>query len=68
MKIQGRAIDISKNYLDPVTYVPPHTKGNANHKDAQQGVIIKRNEKYVYVLFCQGRTIRAVYPNHLIWG
>lgn len=68
MKIQNIEIDISKHYLDPVTYVPQHAKGNANHQDAEQGVIIKRSDTYIFVLFCKSRTVQAVLPEQLVWG
>ncbi len=68
MKIQEITVDISKHYLDPVTYVPLHAYGNASHKDAQKGVIIRRNEKYIFVLFCNSRTIQVVDPENLLWG
>ena len=68
MKIQHRTINIANQYLDPVTYIPSHANGNAGHKDAEAGVIIRRNEKFVFVLFCKSRTVQAVNPEDLIWG
>lgn len=68
MQIQGRTIDISKHYLEPVTYVPNHAKGNANHSDSERGVIIRRSEKYVFILNCKSRTVQAANPENLVWG
>lgn len=68
MKIEGRDISTEKNYLDPVTYVPPHAEGNAGHKDCEQGVIISMNDTNVKVLYCKSRTVQATKPEDLVWG
>ena len=68
MEIEGREINIERNYLDPVTFVPGHAKGNAGHKDCEQGVIISIRETSVGVLYCKGRTVQATDPDDLVWG
>lgn len=68
MKIQNREVNIAEQYLDPVTYVPPHLNGNAGHPEAERGVIIRRSDKYVFVLFCKSRKVNAVNPEDLVWG
>ena len=68
MKIEGQEIDMSKHYLAPVTYVPPHVKDNAGHKDCAQGVIIRVTEDFVMVLYCNSRTTQATDPDDLVWG
>lgn len=68
MKIENREISIEKHYLDKVTYVPGHADGNAGHKDCEQGVIIEIGQKFVRVLYCSGRTVRATSPEDLVWG
>ena len=67
-KIEGRVLTMQTNYLDKVTYVPGHAKGNAGHTDCQQGVIISWNEDNVKVLYSKGRTIQATNPDDLVWG
>lgn len=75
MKIENIELDIIKHYLNPVTYVPNHAKGNAGHIDCEQGVIIsfKTNTNpykhdTVKVLYCKSRTIQSTEPNNLVWG
>lgn len=68
MEIEGREVTSEKNYLDPVTYVPSHAKGNAGHSDCQQGVIIRVNETTVFVLYCNTRTVQATEASDLVWG
>jgi hypothetical protein len=68
MKIQNRDIDINKDYLSPITYIPNHANDNPNHPDAEKGVIIKRSDKYVFMLNCKSRTVQAIDPINLIWG
>ncbi len=67
MEIEGRELTES-NYLDPVTYVPNHAKGNAGHPDCEQGVIIDRGENHVKVLYCKSRKVQATNPDDLVWG
>ena len=67
MKIENIEIT-NKNYLDPVTYVPNHAKGNAGHKDCKQGVIINLREDIVMVLYCNTRTVQSTRPEDLVWG
>ncbi len=68
MKIEGREISTEKNYLDPVTYVPAYANGNAQHYEAEQGVIIRTTETSVMVLYCKSRTVQSTNPNDLVWG
>ena len=67
MKIEGKEITGS-NFLDNVTYVPGHAKGNAGHADCRQGVIIDHNKSHVKVLYFPGRTVQATNPDDLVWG
>lgn len=67
-KIQGKEIIIERDYLSPVTYVPLHAHGNAGHKDCEQGVIIRFNERGVFVLYCKSRTVQLTNPENLVWG
>lgn len=67
-KIEGRPINLMDNYLDKVTYIPPHVDGNAGHKDCKQGVIISFTEDNVKVLYCEGRTVQSTKPEDLVWG
>lgn len=68
MKIEGKELDISRDYLNPVTYVPSHANGNAQHKDCEQGVIISIGQEYVKVLYCKGRKVQSTRPEDLVWG
>ncbi len=68
MKIQNKTLDIKKHYLDLVTYVPTHVKGNAGHKDCLNGVIISFNDQFVKVLYCHTRPVQATNPEDLVWG
>jgi hypothetical protein len=67
-KIEDVDLDIARNYLDNVTYVPGHANGNAGHKDCQKGVIISFTEDNVKVLYCDTRTVQATNPKDLVWG
>lgn len=68
MKIEGIELNIEKHYLDPVTYVPDHAKGNAQHTDAEIGVIVDLGRQIVKVLYCKGRTVQGTSPKNLVWG
>ncbi len=68
MEIEGREVTVPANYLDPVTYIPGHAKGNAGHKDCEQGVIINIKGSHVGVLYCKSRTVQATHPTDLVWG
>lgn len=70
MKIQGKEVDMEVNYLDLVTYVPGHAKGNAGHSDCQQGVIIRTSTESgtVFVLYSKTRTVQATNSEDLVWG
>jgi hypothetical protein len=72
MEIENKKIDMENNYLDNVTYVPPHVNGNAGHKDCRQGVIVDMSESLniaiVNVLYCKDRTVQATNPKDLVWG
>lgn len=68
MKIQNKEIDIKRDYLSPVTYVPMHANGNAGHKDSELGVIIDINDLGVKVLYCKSRTVQLTNPEDLVWG
>jgi hypothetical protein len=67
MIIDGKEIkNIKYVYLDPVTYIPPHAKRNANHPDCEKGVIINVNENNVFVLYCKSRTVQSTNPKDLV--
>lgn len=68
MKIQEREINLEKDYLSPVTYVPNHVNGNAGHKDCEKGVIIDINDLSVKVLYCKSRTVQLTNSEDLVWG
>lgn len=68
MKIQNKQLNIERDYLSPVTYVPSHVNGNAGHKDCEQGVIIRFTERGVFVLYCKSRTVQMTNPEDLVWG
>ena len=51
----------------PVTYLPPHTRGNMNHEDVQRGNISSFNDTYVYVRF-NSPNGQACNPDQLRWG
>jgi len=68
MKIENTEINIENHYLDNVTYVPTHAKGNAGHPDCEQGVIISMGSDTVKVLYCKGRTVQSTRPEDLVWG
>jgi len=68
MQIDGRAVDISKNYLDPVTYVPAHANGNAGHEDCEKGNIISVSSNAIKVLYSKSRTVQSTNPEDLVWG
>ena len=61
-------VKMPDNYLDPVTYVPTHAKGNAGHPDCEQGVIIRKDDEAVFVLYCKSRTVQRTMPDNLVWG
>ncbi len=66
--IEGREVTVEKNYLDPVTFVPNHANGNAQHKDCEQGVIIRERRGHVFVLFSKTRTVQPALAENLVWG
>lgn len=68
MKIDGRTVKPGSHYLDLVTYVPHHAKGNAGHKDCEQGVIIEVRKLDVRVLYCKGRRVQSTNSDTLVWG
>ena len=68
IEIEGKMVTTEDNYLDPVTYVPNHAKGNAGHPDCERGVIIKVREEVVMVLYCKSRTVQATESENLVFG
>lgn len=68
MKIEKKEVTNEKNYLDKVTYVPTHVKGNAGHPDCEQGVIIEIRENTIMVLYCKSRSVQSTSPEDLVWG
>lgn len=68
MKIQGKELNKEFHYLDRVTYVPDHVKGNAGHEDCERGVIISWDDNFVKVLYCNSRVVQSTIPENLVWG
>lgn len=68
MKIQGKELREEFNYLDRVTYVPNHAKGNADHPDCEPGIIISWDRITVKVLYCNNRVVQSTMPENLVWG
>lgn len=68
MRIENIELDLKRHYLNPVTYVPNHVKGNAGHKDCEQGVIISIQTNTIKVLYCKSRTVQVTNPDDLVWG
>lgn len=66
MEIEGRKLEMPSSYLQPVTYVPAHVKGDASK--GEQGVIIRWDDTSVFVLYCKGRTVQRTSPKDLVWG
>ena len=68
MKIENIELNEKEIYFDNVTYIPPHAKGNAGHKDCKQGVIIGTRGGMVRVLYSESRVVQATNPDDLVWG
>lgn len=65
-KIEGREVN-DDSIGSPVTYIPPHAKGDASHPDAEQGKISSYNDSYVFVRF-KSASGHACNPDMLVWG
>ena len=64
--IKGKVLD-ERHYLDKVTYVPQHLKGDASK--GEPGVIVRwDNEGNVFVLYSKGRTVQRTNASDLVWG
>lgn len=68
MWIEGKKLNIKDHYLNSVTYVPAHAKGNTSHKDCEQGVIVDFSEQSVAVLYTHSRTVQTTNSSDLVWG
>jgi len=68
MKIEGKELSKEENYLDLVTYVPHHAKGDLSHPDCEQGVIISFNDTGVSVLYVSSRSVQMTDPTDLVFG
>lgn len=68
MEIEGKKLNEKLNYLDLVTYVPGHVKGNAGHPDCDPGVIIGLKGPAVRVLYSKSRKVQLTSPVDLVWG
>jgi hypothetical protein len=68
MKIEEKEIDMSVDYLSPVTYIPSHADGCAGHPDCQKGVILRLSKDAVRVLYSNSRTVQSTRPEDLVWG
>lgn len=66
MKIGNTKI-IKEHIGTKVTYIPPHAKGNAGHKDCQGGTIGSWNSSFIFVNYGTG-TNAATKPENLVWG
>ena len=63
----GEACELTQ--YDPVTYVPNHARGNAQHDDAEQGVLIEYiGDDTARVLYCKSRTIQRTNITDLVIG
>ena len=70
MKIENREV-VQDDYFSPVTYVPCHANGNANHPDSDKGVLIQTESDstgMTMVLYCSSRTVKSTNPDNLVWG
>lgn len=66
LKIENKIVEPS-DIGSPVTYMPPHAKGNANHIDSEKGVISSFNETTIWVRF-RSANGESVNPENLVWG
>jgi len=66
LKIENKKVT-KKHIGAPVTYIPTHAEGNANHKDTQQGHITSASDLFVFVRF-NGSTSQACRTEDLVWG
>lgn len=61
---------IDFKFGDRVRYIPPHAKGDRNHKDCCSGVVKRTNDTYVFVNYVQNgilqETAHATRPCDLI--
>lgn len=64
--IQGKEVT-QDDIGSPVTYIPPHAKGDASHPDAERGTISSFNDTYVFVRF-HSPNGHACRPESLMWG
>lgn len=65
-KIEDREVTES-DIGSPVTYIPPHVEGDANHADVSRGNISSFNDMYVFVRF-NAPNGQACGPDRLVWG
>lgn len=66
MKIEG--VTLTKEHVGAkVTFIPPHAKGNASHKDVEGGTISSWNGHFVFVNFGKGNN-PATRSEDLVWG
>ena len=65
-KIEGKEVN-EESIGSPVTYIPPHANGNANHPDSEQGHISSFNDTYVFVRF-KAANGAACNAERLVWG
>lgn len=64
--IEGKEVT-KEDVGSPVTYIPRHAKGDASHKDCEQGHISSFNEGYVFVRF-KAACGAATPTELLVWG
>ena len=64
--IQGKEVT-QDDIGSPVTYIPPHAKGDASHPAAERGTISSFNDTYVFVRF-HAPNGQACRPESLVWG
>lgn len=61
-------IEVTEEHIgSPVTYIPPHAIGDANHPDSQRGQISSFNDTYVFVRY-NAPNGAATGPDTLVWG
>jgi hypothetical protein len=68
MKHFIEGVEVTEKHIgDPVTYMPPHTKGDASHPDAERGHISSFNDSCLFVRFKSASGANT--PTRLlVWG
>lgn len=59
---------VNLDLYTPITYVPLHAKGNAQHKDAEPGIFVGIRNNKARFISCKTRTIHLVEAEYLVEG